>query len=369
MVDMVKKVFVKDLNPKDKVEDIFLLKYMAVMQSRDGRSYLNLILADSSGDIESRKWTQAESVFSALSKGDTVKVKGKVNLYQNRYQVIIQDIEKVEDTDGTLSEALVACSENNPDKMFDELIDIVREKLDDVYIKDLLEMILFDPEVTKRLKVWQAGKTIHHAYQSGLLEHILSCAQLAITLSPHYGVNKNYVVLGAILHDICKIYELSQGPLVEYSDEGKLVGHLVKSVEIVDHFSSKIQGFPQSLKLHIKHILLSHHGEYEYGSPKLPQTSEAYLVHLIDLMDSKMGAMSSIKKADLNPGKWSGYVKHLDRVVYKEELPFFKEYLSQPDSSFVKEESKEKPKEKKKGSKSFVPTPKLGSLLKDLKIE
>ncbi|MEC8623226.1 MAG: HD domain-containing protein, partial [Bdellovibrionota bacterium] len=202
-----------------------------------------------------------------------------------------------------------------------------------------------------------------------LLEHILSCAQLSITLSPHYGVNKNYVVLGAILHDICKIYELSQGPLVEYSDEGKLVGHLVKSVEIVDHFSSKIQGFPQSLKLHIKHILLSHHGEYEYGSPKLPQTSEAYLVHLIDLMDSKMGAMSSIKKSDLNPGKWSGYVKHLDRVVYKEELPFFKEYLPQSESSLMKEESMEKPKEKKTGPKNLTPTPKLGSLLKDFKIE
>ena len=108
------------------------------------------------------------------------------------------------------------------------------------------------------------------------------------------------------------------------------------------------------MKLHIKHILLSHHGEYEYGSPKLPQTSEAYLVHLIDLMDSKMGAMSSIKKSDLNPGKWSGYVKHLDRVVYKEELPFFKEYVSQSESSLMKEESREKPKEKRKAQKVLL---------------
>jgi len=364
MVNSIKKVFVKDLNPKDKVEEVFLLKYMAVMQSRDGRSYLNLILADSSGDIEARKWTEAEKVFNALSKGDSVRVKGKVNLYQNRYQLIIQDIETFEDLDGSIHDALVPRSENNPDKMFDELVEIVREKLDDVYIKDLLEMILFDPEVTKRLKVWQAGKTIHHAYQSGLLEHILSCAQLAITLSPHYKVNKNYVVLGAILHDICKIYELSQGPLVEYSDEGKLVGHLVKSVEIIDHFTSKVPGFPQSLKLHIKHILLSHHGEYEYGSPKLPQTSEAYLVHLIDLMDSKMGAMSSIKKTDLNPGKWTGYVKHLDRVVYKDELPFFKDYI--PQSKPVSSNDR---KEKKQPPKSFTSAPKLGSLLKDFKVE
>ena len=124
-------------------------------------------------------------------------------------------------------------------------------------------------------------------------------------------------------------------------------------------------GFPQSLKLHIKHILLSHHGEYEYGSPKLPQTSEAYLVHLIDLMDSKMSAMSSVKKTDLNPGKWTGYVKHLDRVVYKEELPFFGNYIPQPESVASSSERKEK----KKNSKNFNSTPKLGSLLKDFKVE
>jgi 3'-5' exoribonuclease len=180
-------------------------------------------------------------------------------------------------------------------------------------------------------------------------------------------VNKNYVVLGAILHDICKIYELSQGPVVEYSDEGKLVGHLVKSVEIVDHFTSKIKGFPSVLKMHIKHILLAHHGEYEFGSPKLPQTSEAYLVHLIDFMDSKMGAFESVKHNDLNPGKWTGYIKHLDRLVYKEELPFFKEYLPERESPL-----KETPyKGKKNGGKvrNNPPSPKLGSLLSGFKVE
>lgn len=362
-----KNVFIKDLKPKDTVNDLFLLKYLAVMESRDGRSYLNLILSDSSGDIESRKWTNVESVTKLIAKGDVVRVEGKVNLYQGRYQLIVTQIKKIEEKDQEDMSALIPKAETHPDQMFEELLKIVREDLDDVYIRDLLEMVLFDPEVTRRLKIWQAGKTIHHAYQSGLLEHVLSCTTLALTLSKHYKVNKNYVVLGAILHDICKIYELSQGPVVEYSDEGKLVGHLVKSVEIVDHFTSKIKGFPSVLKMHIKHILLAHHGEYEFGSPKLPQTSEAYLVHLIDFMDSKMGAFESVKHNDLNPGKWTGYIKHLDRLVYKEELPFFKEYLPERESPL-----KETPyKGKKNGGKvrNNPPSPKLGSLLSGFKVE
>lgn len=154
-------------------------------------------------------------------------------------------------------------------------------------------------------------------------------------LSRHYKVNDNYVVAGCVLHDLCKIYELTDGVNVEYTEEGKLVGHLVKGLELVDRFSYKIKNFPHYLKMHLKHILLSHHGHYEYGSPKIPQTSEAYLVHLIDLMDSKMGTFDLIKKTDSATGNWSGFVKHLDRIVYKSDLPFYPEYI--PD--FTEERS------------------------------
>jgi 3'-5' exoribonuclease len=211
--------------------------------------------------------------------------------------------------------------------MYARLVKIV-EGLSDVYIRDLLGNIITDPEIARRLKTWQAGKSIHHAYKSGLIEHILSCTELALILSRHYKVNENYVVAGCILHDLCKIYELTDGVNVEYTEEGKLVGHLVKGLEIVDRFSYKIRNFPHYMKMHLKHILLAHHGEYEYGSPKIPQTSEAYLVHLIDLMDSKMGTFDLIKKMDNNTGHWSGYVKHLDRIVYKSDLPFYPEYVN-----------------------------------------
>jgi 3'-5' exoribonuclease len=338
---MEKKQFVSDLKAKETVDSLFMVKHIAVMNSRDGKSYLNIVLADNGGDIEGRKWHDAEKVSSLVERGDFVWVKGKVNLFQNRLQVIAKDImaldeaeiEKLDHND------FITKSQNDADKMYNELVDIV-DKLDDVYIKELLNSVLYDGEVSRRLKLWPAGKTIHHAYQSGLLEHILSCSNLAVSLSAHYKVNQSYVVAGCILHDICKIYELSEGPMVEYTDEGKLVGHLVKAVELIDHYASKINNFPHSIKVHLKHICLAHHGEYAYGSPKIPQTSEAYLVHLIDFMDSKLATFENIKKNDSNVGKWSSFVKHLDRIVYKEELPTYTEHITEDEATNSKAESK-----------------------------
>jgi len=362
---MQKTVFVRDLSPKDDLNDLFFVKYIAVMESRDGRQYLNVVLSDSSGDIEARKWSGAPKVADQVSRGDYVKVSGKVNLYQGRLQLIINDVIKV-DAQQVSVEDYVSKSENEPSKMFDELVNLV-DGLEDVYIRDLLKNVLFDSEISRRLLTWQAGKTIHHAYQSGLLEHVLSCANLGRTLSSHYRVNASYVVAGCVLHDLCKVFELSEGPMVEYTDEGKLVGHLVKGVEMVEHYASKIRGFPHAMKLHLKHILLSHHGEYEYGSPKIPQTSEAYLVHLIDLMDSKMNSMETIKKNDNNQGAWSGFVKHLDRIVYKEELPTYNGYLP-TESAGPQENPAPREQSRRPGRDKGELKQNLGSLLKDFSV-
>jgi len=178
--------------------------------------------------------------------------------------------------------------------------------------------------VSDRLNSWSAGKSIHHAYQGGLLEHIVSCATLAESLSGHYAVNRNYVVAGAILHDLCKVYELSSGPIVDYTIEGKLVGHLVKGVELIERFSRKIPDFPYDLKLHLKHIVVSHHGETEYGSPKVPSTLEASLVHYIDYLDSKMAALKEIKIGDKSKGDWTAFDRISGRSIYKRELPHYK---------------------------------------------
>ncbi len=357
---MKKSQFIHQLSNKDDVLSPFLVKYIAAAEGKDGKAYLNIILADKTGEIEARKWHGAEFIIGQITSGDVVIVSGKMNQFQNRLQLIVTDISKLND-DQFDRDDYIQKAGSAPEKMFQDLVAIV-ETLEEVYIKDLLLSILHDQEIARRLKIWQAGKSIHHAYQSGLLEHILSCTQLAITLSPHYKVNRSYVVAGCILHDLCKIYELTEGPVVDYTEEGKLVGHLVKGLEIVDQFTYKMKNFPSNVKLHLKHILLSHHGEYEYGSPKIPNTSEAFLVHLIDLMDSKMSSLDQVKKQDSSSSHWSGFVKHLDRVVYKSSLPSFTEYIR---------DNTESPKPvvnaKNVSPKELKST--MGSLLKDFKIE
>ncbi len=361
---MNKTQFISQLNAKDDVLSPFLVKYIATAEGKDGKTYLNVILADNSGEIEARKWQGAELAMQRINAGDIVIVSGKINQFQGRIQLIIQEMSKLDESQ-IKREDYIQKAGSAPEKMFSELLAIVHS-LEEVYIRELLLSILQDFEISRRLKIWQAGKSIHHAYQSGLLEHILSCCQLAVTLAPHYKVNRSYVIAGCILHDICKIYELSEGPVVEYTEEGKLIGHLVKGLEIVDHYAAKINNFPYSVKTHIKHILLSHHGEYEYGSPKIPQTSEAFLVHLIDLMDSKMSSFEQVKKADSSTTHWSGFVKHLDRIVYKSQLPTFRDFiidenaLDKNDSKVLKKESK--PKESTNASA-------LANLLKDFKVE
>lgn len=366
------KIFISDLQPKEEIESLFLVKIMNTMEDKSGKKYFNIILTDSSGDLESRLWHYSPEIESSINKGNFVFVKGKVNLYQGRKQFIISRIEKV-DAKEVNQDDFVMKAQGNPEEMFKRLLTFV-DGLNDVYIRDLLRNIITDGEIARRLKLWQAGKTIHHAYQSGLLEHILSCTELALTLSAHYKVNHNYVVAGCILHDLCKIYELTDGTNVEYTEEGKLVGHLVKGLEVVDRFAYRIKDFPYNMKLHLKHILLSHHGEYAYGSPKIPQTSEAYLVHMIDHMDSKMGTLDLIKKTDNSTGHWSGYVKHLDRIVFKSDLPFYPEYIEsegEPENETQKKPhiSSHPQASHKKNSRDAEPKTSLGSMLGNFKVD
>ncbi|MCB9090968.1 MAG: HD domain-containing protein [Halobacteriovoraceae bacterium] len=359
---------IKDLKPKDDVETVFLTKYISLMESRDGKKYLNIVFSDSTGDIEGRVWQDAEDFYKKINKGDFVQTKGKVNFYQGRRQLVASSLDVVPESQVNVDD-FMAKSERSAEEMYKELVGLV-DKLDDFYIRELLTKVLADSEIARRLKIWQAGKTIHHAYQSGLLEHILSCTNLAFLLSDHYKANKNFVVAGAILHDLCKIYELTSGVNVDYTEEGKLIGHLVKSIEIVDRFSYKIKNFPYNTKLHLKHVLLSHHGKLEFGSPKTPLTKEAFLLHLIDLMDSRMGVFDEVKRSDATAGHWSGYVKALDSYVFKAELPHYEKELSDEEFGETKSLSSNNDKKKSKGPKRNQELKQnLGELLGDFKVK
>ncbi len=350
---MSKKIY--EFRQKDDIEGgIYFIKYMAEMSGKDGRSYLNLILADETGDIESRLWTVPRNIVSQLEKGSFVKVSGKVNFYQGRLQFVLGHIDLAPEGEFN-PEDYTPKSSLDPDKMMNELSNILSQ-IEVAPLKELAQSIIADPEIARRLKIWQAGKSIHHAYQSGLLEHTLSCVKLAHELAPGYQANRDLCVVGALMHDLCKIYELSSGVAVEYTEEGKLIGHLVKSLEIVDRFSQKIKDFPHSLKTHLKHILIAHHGEIEFGSPKAPQTLEAMLVHLIDFMDSKMHSFLTAIKNDTAPGHWTNPIRHLDRIIFK------------GDYAKVLESPVAKPQNEKKFQEKEIKQ-NLGSLLKDFKVD
>src|SRR5690606_26707042 len=214
------KVFISDFSGKQEIETVLLVKIINTMEGKDGKKYFNIILSDASGEIEARLWQYSTDVESEITRGTFAKVKGKLNFYQGKKQFIISSLTKLSQEQVNMDD-FVMKAKVDPEIMFKSLLQIV-DGLTDVYIKELLQSILADAEITRRLKTWQAGKSIHHAYQSGLLEHILSCSELAVTLSRHYQVNVNYVVAGCILHDLCKIYELTDGVNVEYTEEGKL---------------------------------------------------------------------------------------------------------------------------------------------------
>lgn len=357
---MKKTLFIKDFEFKKDVETICYVKHFSLVEARDGRFYISMVMSDASGDLDSRIWSKAKEHNQAISSGDFVHVKGKLNLFQGKKQFIVQEIAKIAKNSIDLNDYTYK-AQIPVQKMYDDLLDIV-QGLDDYYIRTLLLSVIKNEDIAKRLKKWPAGKSIHHAYEGGLLEHILSCSQIALFLSPRYECNFNYVLAGCILHDLCKIYELSEPTQADYTDEGKLVGHLVKGVELLDRFSYKINGFPHIMRNHLKHILLSHHGEYMFGSPKIPQTSEAMLVHLIDLLDSKMNAFATIKRTDCHGVDWSHYIKHLDRMIYKSPLPHFPEPIaSAPKNPTKKNTTSPKINEPLKQN--------LGELFKDFKLK
>ncbi len=343
---MEKNCFVNQIKFKDNVESIFLVKYIALMEGKDKKNYLNFILTDKTGDLEARKWHAGEELFLKIKKGDYVFVKGKANSYQGKLQFVIDEITTVDLSLVTPKDYVVE-SLFAPEKMYEELLSVC-EQIEDIYLKNLVTAIYYDSEIKKELLTRPAAKTIHHAFVGGLLEHTLSCAKIASFVCSLYPVNKSFVLAGILLHDLSKIYELSDSQVTDYTDEGKLLGHSIKMVEVIDHFAKKIPDFPFITKTHLKHIIISHHGLHEHGAAKVPHTTEAMLVHLIDLMDSQIASFETAKKDDKLHGNWTAHIRHLDRMLYKKELPTFLDTkIKQDDKSHV-------------GS--------LGKLLKDFKV-
>lgn len=324
--DFTKKQFIKDLKDKEAVASPFLIKFSALAVGKTGKPYMNLVLMDKTGEVEARLWEDASRYAGQAVRDAFVWVEGRCQLYQGRRQIVVNQLQVLRE-DEVDPKAYIAESELDADALYGQLLGFV-ETMQDPYYKALAEAILRDDaEIMDRVKRAPAAKSMHHAYKTGLLEHVVSITNILDSLSRNYGkaVDRDLLFLGGFFHDIGKIWELNYDRVTDYTTEGKLIGHLVMGVELVDRKIRELEAqpgrlpdrFPEEKKLLVKHLVLAHHGLLEYGSPKEPHCLEALIVHMVDDLDSKVNAIHKFIAADLSPGRWTALNRQFNRYFYK----------------------------------------------------
>lgn len=317
------KVYVKDLKPSQAIQCAFLVKDKNLSTDKNGKSFLSVVLSDKSGQVDARIWDQAQEVNELFEVDDFVLVKGTVQKFQNRNQLVIHNIEAMNPSSVQIADFLPT-TKNNIDEMFNELIKI-SEEVRNPFIRDLILNTLRDNEIQPLIKKCPAAKTVHHAYIGGLLEHTLSICNVMKLISQNYKeLDLDLLIFGAIFHDIGKVWELSFDTYIGYTDVGRLVGHIPLGSELVERKAREIPNFPVELKHVCKHLVLTHHGKLEYGSPKRPKFLEAMVVGMIDELDSRINSMMTYMNSQMsesNPEqKWSSYNSMYDRYFYLDIL-------------------------------------------------
>ena len=318
---MQKKRFVEDLVEGDQLEELFMVKSMRRGETRAGKAYLSLTFSDKSGEIAGPAWDNVEVLEKICVPGTVVKVRGQVQSYRDRPQLKVETIEAVDSSEYGI-DAFVAASQRDSRSMQSEL-ELLINSIQDPFIKKLLERVFMLSDTGQDFQMAPAAKGIHHAYLGGLLEHSLSIAQVASMLAEHYrGIDRDLLVAGALLHDIGKTEELSNDiGVIDYTDVGRLKGHLVIGCELVGDMARDIKGFPPERLTHLQHLILSHHGRHEFGSPVVPMTAEALLLSFIDDMDAKMNLVEQLsRKVKSSSGQWSDYQRSLERYLLLKPL-------------------------------------------------
>jgi 3'-5' exoribonuclease len=298
------------------VESLFLVKEKSSGITKTGNTYLKLKLADRSGEIEGRIWTSVENLAESFEKDDFVHVTGKAVSFQEHLQLNITHIDR-KGEDEILFSDFFPMTEKNIDEMFQSLVEVSRQ-IKNPHLSQLLQLFWEDESFVKLFKIAPASKWLHHNYLGGLLEHTLSLAHLVLKNASHYsGLNLDLLLTGSILHDIGKVDELSYHRSLDYSDEGRLLGHIILGIERVEDKIRQLPDFPKDLSMLLRHFLLSHHGQYMWGSPKRPMTLEAVMLHFLDDMDAKITGVQQFIKREVPEGsRWSAYHRTFEQNFY-----------------------------------------------------
>lgn len=315
----MKSPFIGSLVPNDVVTAQFLVLSKEIRQKKTGEHYLALHLADRTGEVEAKMWDNVSEVMHTFDRDDFVKVKGLLQLYQSRSQFTIHKLRRLEDHEVDLADYF-PCSDRDPNEMFAELQQMIAG-FQNQYLHALLDAVFADTGLTSLYKMAPAAKTIHHACRGGLIEHVLSLCALAKITAAHYkNIDVDLLIAGVILHDIGKVEELSFSRSFGYSADGQLLGHIILGLRLVGAKIDQVPDFPPKLRSLLEHMILSHHGELEFGSPKVPIFAEALLLHHLDNMDSKMDALrSALRRDQQSDGEFTGWIGPLERVLLKKE--------------------------------------------------
>jgi 3'-5' exoribonuclease len=314
--------FVRQLADGDTIEEVFLVADKQLRANRNGNLYLQLDLRDRTGALSARLWNAGEHLFRSFDAGDFLQVKGKVQLFQGALQMILSHLERVAPEKVDLTDFLPH-TEQDVSKLFERLRGVLL-KLSNPHLRALSECFLMDDALVRDFCKAPAGVRNHHAYIGGLLEHVVTLLDGAERILPLYPeIDRDLLLSGIFLHDIGKVRELCCDRAFGYTDEGQLVGHLVIGVEMLNEKAARVpdltgEPFPHELLLRLKHMILSHHGTYEFGSPRLPMTPEAIALHHLDNFDAKVHSFTRDIREDRNQtSAWTPYNPAMQRRLYK----------------------------------------------------
>jgi 3'-5' exoribonuclease len=322
----MKTPFVTDLGAEQVITTFFLVHDKEIRNTREGKSYLRLELGDRSGTIEARMWDLFETIAKDINRDDFVKVQARVEIYRNKPQLALQQVRRAKPEEIDLIDFLPH-TEENVEKLYARLLEFA-QSIRNPWLKTLVTGIISDPQIAPRYRRAPAAKVMHHAYIGGLLEHVVGLCGLAQQLAFHYAeLDLDLLLTAAMLHDVGKLDELCYERSIGYSTEGQLLGHIVMELETVARAIDAIPRFPGPLKTVVQHLLISHHGQYEFGSPKLPMIREALVFHYMDDLDSKMAGVRAALASGAGEDQWSAYSSALGRKFLRLE-----EFLKQDNT-------------------------------------
>jgi len=308
----MKTPFVTDLNSEQSITTFFLVREKEIRNTREGKPYLRLELGDRSGTIEARMWDQFDVAVKDIGRDDFVKVSARVEIYRNKPQLALQQLRLAKPEEVDLADFLPHTKEDVA-KLYAQLLEYAGS-IANPWLKKLVTGIISDPGIAAKYQRAPAAKVMHHAYLGGLLEHVIGLCGLAKQIAAHYPeLDVDLLLTAAMLHDVGKLEELCYERAIGYTVEGQLLGHIVMELETVSKAMDAIEGFPPNLKAVVQHLLISHHGQYEFGSPKLPMVREALVFHYMDDLDSKLAAVRAALAVDSGEPEWSAYSGALGR--------------------------------------------------------